>query len=167
MYSEIDEKCKKFLVSSSILWCIAIVVLILGSVMLDDSLEFKRNSEKSTCTIQSYTSSSCSYDCNCYKDKDGHEHCDTCYGYKYEYYATSPLCGDTTLHQNSYDDNGSCPQTMKSIGYSNTCWVICDESEFSFSSPTSLIAGSIVLLVVGGCCCCGGFGVACCNKTFF
>ena len=142
-------------------WLIAVVLCIVGSVMLDNNLQFKRDSTKSTCTIISVTSHSCSYDCHCYKDKDGHEHCDTCYGYTYDYTTTSPVCGTKALTQKSDDSNGSCPQTQKSMNYGYTCWVECDDGIFSFSSPGELIGWSIFMIVLGGCCCCCGSGFAC------
>eukprot|EP01083_Nonionella_stella_P098632 277390_1 len=155
------DQCKKLLLYGACFWCIAIALLVIGSVMLNDNLKFKRESRESTCMISSYNAVSCTYECNCYTDHEDKRHCDTCWGYKYEYYATSDTCGDHTLHQHSYDDNGACPQNFKPIGYTNKCWVVCDKYQFSFSSPASMITWSVVLLIIGGCCCCGGSGFSC------
>ncbi len=153
---------KSTCIIGSIVWCMAIIMLIIGSVWLDDNLKWKKDSEQSMCTVESSTSSSCSYSCNCHTLYNGTKHCDTCYGTQYEYYTTSLLCGNTTLlKQKSDDSNGGCPQTPKPIGYQNKCWVECDQDMFSFSSPNSLIAGGIILIVIGGCCCCGGSGFVC------
>eukprot|EP01084_Bolivina_argentea_P042312 78031_1 len=162
------DKCKKLLLFAGVLWIVAAILLIIGAIMLNDSLEWNRNAEETSCTITSYTRSSCSYDCHCHTDNNGHKHCDTCYGDEYKYYVTSDMCNGRTLKQMTWDDNGSCPQTQKWIGYTSNCWVECNKNEFSFSSPGSLIAWSIVMLVIGTCCCCCGTGFsckgACCDK---
>mmetsp|Transcript_33283 Transcript_33283/g.53334 ORF Transcript_33283/g.53334 Transcript_33283/m.53334 type:complete len:304 (+) Transcript_33283:1719-2630(+) len=158
-----DCDWRRFLKRAGIIWIVAAVLLIWGSFMLDHNLAFNRRSEKTTCTIRSVDTHSCSYDCHCHTDSKGNKHCDTCYGSEYEYSVTSDLCDGQTLHQNSYDGNGSCPQSQKSVGSTQTCWVECDSLEFSFSSPHSLIAWSIVMIVIGSCCFCGGAGFGCKN----
>ena len=125
--------------------------------MLDNNLKFQENATESRCTIQSYTSRSCSYDCNCYTDSNNKRRCSTCYGTKYDYIASSDLCDGQSLTQKSDDSNGSCPQTPKFVGYSATCWVHCEDNVFSYSSPGELIGWSIFMIVLGVCCCgCGG-----------
>eukprot|EP01084_Bolivina_argentea_P222411 376451_1 len=142
----------------------SVILMMIGIVGLKDVLEFKRNSEQTTCTVSSYEHSECTYEyeCNCRTDSDGNRHCSICSapGDEYKYYGISELCDGNILSQH-FIDIDSCERAPspppEQVGYTAKCWVSCGNAYFSFYSPHTAASWKIAMLVIGLC----GFIASC------
>ena len=130
--------------------CCILALFIPGYILLQKNSKFNKESEQTLCTIQSSTSIPCSYNCHCHYNKDGEKVCDTCYGFYYQYTATTDLCSDQTLTQKWGDIGSNCPEIVKSKGYQQTCWASCNDKQFVFNDPSHLLTIPIFLLVMAG-----------------
>ena len=146
------------LVFFSIWYGICSYVIYYGNSQLEQGNQYAAESTTEQCVLQSYSSSQCSYQCNC-KTKNGKRSCDTCYGLKYSYTATvEAKCGSLVLTSSDFSLE-SCPQDLKEMNIEYTCYVLgCDDAEFSFDSPDLVTAGGTVIIVIGSlfmaCPCC-------------
>lgn len=104
-----------------------------------------------------YKANQCDYSCGTDNDM-------TCYGKRYQYYATSEsVCGSKILTSMAWEDDCSDQTTLKEPGSKHTCYIIdCktrEYGEFSWLAPQFDLVWSFIFMVFGiccpCCCCCG------------
>lgn len=149
---------------------IALTVIVVGISVHDYGSVF-HNGYSDQCEIIENYLVSCTYSCNCIGYGENEE-CDTCYGQRYQYRATTTEnCGGTVF---TLDDNLNryCSDTNYYSPYSVSklydCWISdCDQALFSLQDPEEktqnainmYISGSI-MFIIG----CIGCVAACCKS---
>ena len=160
---------KPWILFSSCCWCLAVVIIIIGALILDDALEENAAKIETNCKIEQAIYDTCTHDCKCYEEYNKYsgkneEICHTCDDYLYHYTATAIICNTKTnstiyytLHEDPDDENGECgTQIQKESGQQVNCWVDCKQKEFTLYDPIASITAPVIMLSVGGVLClCG------------
>lgn len=106
------------------------------------------------CVVDNATAFSCTYMCNCKKDNQDREVCQTCNGIEWKYEISTSKCPETVMKEKSSDCQGSA-LTEFTQDEEFTCYVPdCSREVWMHESDTLLTAGIICLsfAVVGTLC---------------
>eukprot|EP01084_Bolivina_argentea_P084180 152315_1 len=83
---------------SSCCWCVAVIVIIIGAVMLNEELDKNEEHQPTICAIEAVYPTECAYyECDCYKQYNKlrtimEQICQPCKSATYKYAASATIC---------------------------------------------------------------------------